>query len=171
MAGYTHLDEIIDYNNLVITKVLNSPDVMKLVSNGKYAPDDDDAEKWEEHINDHGWIDESVQEAGAYVLVDTEVTKAPSGSTKTMTLLVEVVCNKSFMKLDTNTFPGIKGNRRDNICRQVDLLINGSTEFGIGRLQLTSATLAAAPEGFTARLLTYTVPDYARDRSKVERRK
>lgn len=72
MAGYTHLDEIIDYNNLVITKVLSSPDVMKLVSNGKYAPDDDDAEKWEAHINDHGWIDESVQEAGAYVLVDMD---------------------------------------------------------------------------------------------------
>lgn len=167
MAGYTHLDEIIDYNNLVISKILESSEVMKLVSNGRYAPDDDDAEKWEDHINDHGWIDESVQEAGAYVLVDTEVTKAPSGSVKRMTLLVEVVCNKSFMKLDSNSFPSVKGNRRDNICRQIDLLINGSSEFGIGRLQLSSATLAAAPEGFTARLLTYTVPDYARDRTRV----
>ena len=102
MAGYTHLDEIIDYNNLVISKILESSEVMKLVSNGRYTPDDDDAEKWEDHINDHGWIDESVQEAGAYVLVDTEVTKAPSGSIKRMTLLVEVVCNKSFMKLDSD---------------------------------------------------------------------
>lgn len=167
MAGYTHLDEIIDYNNLVISKILSTSEVMKLVSDGRYAPDDDDAEKWEDHINDHGWIDESVQEAGAYVLVDTEVTKAPSGSVKRMTLIVEVVCNKSFMKLDRNKFPGVKGNRRDNICRQIDLLINGSPEFGIGRLQLSSATLAAAPEGFTARLLTYTVPDYAKDRAKV----
>lgn len=124
MAGYTHLDEIIDYNNLVISKILESSEVMKLVSNGRYAPDDDDAEKWEDHINDHGWIDESVQEAGAYVLVDTEVTKAPSGSIKRMTLLVEVVCNKSFMKLDSDRFPGVKGNRRDNISVHYDVHIS-----------------------------------------------
>lgn len=169
MAGYTHLDEIIDYNNAVISKIIESPEVMKLISNGQYSPDDDSGKKWEAHINDHAWIDESVQEAGAYILVDSEVVKAPTGSVKNMTLLVEVVCNKSYMQLDSKVFSGVKGNRRDNICRQVDLLINGSPEFGIGRLQLSSATLAAAPEGFTARLLTYVVPDYARDRSKMVR--
>lgn len=169
MAGYTHLDEIIDYNSAVISKVLESPDVMKLISDGKYSSEDDNSKKWELHVNDHAWVDESVQEASAYVLVDSEVLKAPTGSVKNMTLLVEVVCNKSYMELDSKIFPGVKGNRRDNICRQIDLLINGSSEFGIGRLQLSSATLAAAPEGFTARLLTYTVPDYARDRSRMAR--
>ena len=60
MAGYTHLDEIIDYNNLVISKILESSEVMKLVSNGRYAPDDDDVERWVDNINDCGWIEASV---------------------------------------------------------------------------------------------------------------
>lgn len=108
MAGYTHLDEIIDYNNLVISKILESSEVMKLVSNGRYAPDDDDAEKWEDHINDHGWIDESVQEAGAYVLVDTEVTKAPSGSIKRMTLLVGLIDSAEATQYLTSAIKGYK---------------------------------------------------------------
>lgn len=168
MAGKTHLDEIIDYNSEAINKIISSTEVMRLISNElNYNPDDEAAERWEEHVNDHNWVDDTIQEVTAYVLIDSEMVKAPSGSVKTMALYVQVVCHKQYMKLDSDMFPGVKGNRRDNICREIDLLLNDSKDFGIGRLELTSATLANAPEGFTSRVLTYQVPDFAKERSKL----
>ena len=170
MAGYTQLDEIVDYSHKIINKIILSPDVMRLIANtSDYDPNSDDAERWEAHVNDRNWIEDTIQAPGAYILVDAELTKAPTGSIKNMTVSIQVVCEKSFMQLTNDIFPGIKGNRRDNICRQTDLLINGSRDFGIGRLNLVSATLASAPEGFTSRVLTYEVPDFARDRARFPR--
>ena len=92
--------------------------------------------------------------------VEAETAKSPTPTMQNMKLYVTVICHKQFMKVDATKFKGMIGNRRDNLVRYVDKLLNGSDIFGIGALTLENAHTVAAPTGFTARELTYTVPDF-----------
>ena len=69
-----------------------------------------------------------------------------------------------WMKLDTKKFKGVKGNRKDNLLRQIDLLLNNSDEFGIGRLSLQSVNVASVPKPYTSSMLTYSTSDFSRNR-------
>ena len=77
-----------------------------------------------------------------------------------MKLYVTVVCHKHFMSIDPAKFPGMIGNRRDNIVRYADRLLSRSDIFGIGALKLESIKTMSAPVGYTARELTYSVSDF-----------
>ena len=67
-----------------------------------------------------------MQESGAFVTVDVDVTDMSSGTIKDMRVYVEVLVSKTYMALTPSLFKGVKGNRRDNIVRQIDKLLNGS---------------------------------------------
>lgn len=166
MAIQTHLDQIIDYTSNVISELANSPTVVGLMLD-KFNPDmngvdDEEARKF---MYNYDYIDETNLQARAYILVDADMISAPTWTTKTMELYVQIIVNKSYMALNTKIWKGRRGNRRDNLAREIDLILNGSRDFGIGKLKLTSATTASVPAAFTSKLLTYRVPDFARDRS------
>jgi len=166
MAVQTHLDQLIDYKSNIIRALLNSKDVVSLIVDKAnpdiYGVDGDTASS---HMFDYDYIDDTVLEAGAFVMVDCDMVAAPTGTIKDLEVYVQVVVSKLFMELDHKKFKGVKGNRCDNLSRQIDLLLNGSRDYGIGRLQLASARTANVPAAFTSRLLTYRIPDFARDRS------
>ena len=165
MAGISHVDELVDYNQLIVNRILGSQEVMALIANNPNLNlDSDEAAKWEDHVFDHAWIDDTVQEAGAFVTVDVDVAELASGVIKEMIVYVEVLVSKSYMKLSPTLFKGCKGNRRDNIVRQVDKLINGSYDFGIGKLDLVNIRTVTTANKFAGKLLTYEVFDFARDR-------
>ncbi len=166
MAVQTHLDELINYSSQIITALSNSPTVVGLMLDK--APADvteDDMDTAREQMYDYDYIDETVQSAGAFIMVDVDMVAAPTGTIKEMEAYVQIVVSKQYMKLNTRKFKGMRGNRRDNLARQVDLLINGERDYGIGKLQLMSARTANVPSAFTSKLLTYRVPDFAKNRT------
>lgn len=165
MAVQTHLDQLIDYTSDAIRIIAGSPEVVGLMLN-KPNPNMDgvDDEEARKYMYNFDYIDETNLEARAYIMVDADMVSAPTWTVKDMELYVQIILNKSFMDLDTKVWKGRKGNRRDNIAREIDLVLNGDRGFGIGRLQLVSATTANVPSAFTSKLLTYRIPDFARDR-------
>lgn len=169
MSKLTHIDQLVDYNQLVVNRILASQEVMALISNDPNLNlDSDAAAEWEEHVIDHAWVDDTVQEAGAFITVDVDIPLMSSGTIKEMRVYVEVLVSKTYMKLSPSLFKGCKGNRRDNIVRQIDLLLNGSLDFGIGRLDLKNIRTVTTANKFAGKLLTYEVSDFARDRSKLQ---
>jgi hypothetical protein len=64
------------------------------------------------------------------------------------------------MELDRSIFKGVIGNRRDNIIRHIDRLLNFSDIFGIGKLSLVSVKTGNLTDKFTVRQLEYKVPDF-----------
>lgn len=165
MAVQTHLDELINYSSSIINKLANSPEIVGLIVD-KADPDmsGEDGEMARQHMFDYDYIDETVLQAGAYIMVDVDMAEASSGTINDMEVYVQICVSKKYMDLDAQKFPGVKGNRRDNLARQVDLLINGSRDLGIGRLQLASARTAGVPQAFTSKMLTYRIPDFAKRR-------
>lgn len=167
MSVETHLDEIIDYKKTIIDKIgLSQKVVGLLLDNPTIDMSSDAAYKvFDDNLFDYDYIESTQTAAIPLVMVDVEVPSIPTGTMKNMLIFVQVAVPKSQMKLDTTKFKKIKGNRKDNLLRQIDLLLNNSSGFGIGKLKLESVGVASVPSGYTSTLLTYSIPDFARNRS------
>ena len=158
----TFLEELVEYPAIAIQKIGTDESIVKLLTNN---PDVDmNSEEadgvFENNIFDYDYVDDTINEASAYICVESDVVKIPNSTVKNMRLYVTVKCHKKFMKIDISKFKGIIGNRRDNLSMQVDRVLNGSDLFGIGQLQLESVRVISAPAGFTARELTYKMPEF-----------
>ena len=163
----THQDQLVDYNQRICNKILSSREVMALIANDPDLDlDSPEAAQWEDHIIDHAWVDDTVQESGAFVDRgcgrDGHVLRHHQGYCG---FYVEVLVSKTYMALTPSLFKGVKGNRRDNIVRQIDKLLNGSYDFGIGRLDATNIRTVTTANKFSGKLITYMVSDFARNRS------
>ena len=158
----SHIDELVDFNYRVKTLVTGDQGILALLGDDPdIGPDSSEAEILEAQVKDHDYVDETSLRANAYIIIDTEVVSRDTATMKSLYLYVQVICEKSYMALDPKKFGGLKGNRRDNLCRRIDNLLNGNGDFGIGELQLKSATIPSLPTGYTGRTLTYMVPNFA----------
>ena len=165
MAGVSHIDEIIDYKRKVINALGHSQAVVGLILDDPNIDMGSDTaySVYDDNLFDYNYIDATQTQASALIMVEVEVPRIPTDTIKDMMLYIQTVVSKDFMQLKSN-FNGVKGNRRDNITRQVDLLLNNSRDFGIGKLKLERVVIANVPDGYTSTMLTYSVPDFARDR-------
>ncbi len=156
------IDQIVEYPAKVIHKLGTDQTLVSLLTN---TPDidmssDEADEVFDKCLYDYGYVDDSATESQAYICVEAEAIKSPTAAVQNMKLYVTVVCHKHFMSIDPAKFPGMIGNRRDNIVRYTDRLLSRSDIFGIGALKLESIKTMSAPVGYTARELTYSVSDF-----------
>ena len=159
----TDIDELLDYSYRARSLILADKTIMALMSDDPdYDPDSAEAEEYEERVKDHDYVDETSLTANSYIVIETEMSNLDTPEMKTMFLYVNVICNKKYMDLNPRKFKGYKGNRRDNIARLVNNLLNNNSEFGVGDLHLMNATVGSVPTGFTSRVLVYKVPSFAR---------
>ena len=167
MAIETHLDEIIKYKEIVKDMLSNSQMVLALIANDPNLKLDSNqaVDVSDQHIFDYDYIDGTQTQVGAFIMIDVDMIDRATPNIKDLVIYVQVVVSKSYMDLKGSGFLGMKGNRRDNISRFADLCINNSTEFGIGRIGLDRAISATVPDTYTSKLLTYSIPDFARNRS------
>lgn len=168
MSKNTYLDDLIAYKENVIQALASSQPVMGLLANDPAIDLESDAAEdlLERNIFDYDYIDGSLERHDAYIMVDSELVQPTSGTFNKWYLYVQVVCAKSFNDIDKKLFRGMKGNRRDNLAREVDLLLNASRNYGVGRLVLLSAAPANVPDKFTSLLLTYEIRDFRDERVK-----
>ena len=166
MANPTYLDELIEYKDRVVRTLAASQSVVGLLLNDPAIDMDCDAayEVIGRNIYDFDYVDKTVERDDAYIMIDTELMAASSGSMNRWYLYVQIVCAKPYNKLSGKVFKGVKGNRRDNLAREVDLLLNGQTGYGIGRLDLIGAAPAQVPDTFTSILLTYEIHEFRQER-------
>jgi len=167
MAIHTHLDEIIKYKETIKDMFSKSQMVLALIAdNPNLQLDSDEAlDIADQHIFDYDYIDGTQTQTGAFIMVDVDMVDRPTPTMKDLVVYVQIVVSKSYMSLKGRGFIGVKGNRKDNLARFVDLCINNSSEFGIGRIGLDTAITGNVPDGYTSKVLTYSVPDFARNRS------
>ena len=158
----TILDALVEYPVKALHKIGTNRTIVGLLTNDpSIAVGSDDADSvFDKYLFDYGYVDGTTEEAAAFVCVEAEATRS-SETTMGMKLYVTVFCHKNFSKVDTKLFKGMIGNRRDNIVRYVNDVLAGSDGFGIGKLTFASVRTIPAPAGFSARELTYIVPEFS----------
>lgn len=165
MSVETHIDEIIKYKETIKDMFSKSQMVLALIDNkpNLQLGSDEALDVAEKHIFDYDYIDGTQTQTGAFIMVDVDMVNRSSPTIKDLVVYVQIVVDKSYMSLRGAGFKGLKGNRKDNLARFVDLCINNSTEFGIGEIGLDTAITSNVPDTYTSKLLTYSVPDFARN--------
>lgn len=159
----THIDELVTYPAKVIQLISSDPVCVGLIidKSPKLVTDIDFDTALDNNLFNYQYVDKTTDVAAAYIWVEAEIPSVTNTTIKNMTIYVTVACHKSYMKLDTSVFRGYLGNRRDNLVRYIDKLLQQSDIFGIGALKLVSVYSQETSNGsFTGRLLTYTVPDF-----------
>lgn len=158
----TCLDVLVEYPAKALQKIGTDKTVVSLLVNDPFIDMESDKADgvFDKYLFDYGYVDSTTEEAVAYVCVEADLANIPTATIKDLRLYVKVVCHKAFMDIDPSKFKGMIGNRRDNITRYIDALLNGSDVFGIGELKLTSCRAVPAPTGFAARELTYKISDF-----------
>lgn len=158
----TYLDQLVEYPAKIIQKIAEDRYCVGLLVNKRFddiTEDDYDA-VLEGNIFDYQYVDETTQQSAAYVWVEAEVGYVSNAQIKDMKIYVTVACHKTYMKLDRSKFAGTIGNRKDNLVRYIDRLLNNTNLMGIGTLKLDSVKTLSPINGFTIREITYDVPDF-----------
>ena len=158
----TYLDQIVEYPSKVIMRLAEDACCVGLILNKSFdqVTEDDSDEVLAKFIKDYQYVDETTQETAAFVLVEIDVNRVENKTIKDVRLYVTIYCHKNYMTLAPQTFKGIVGNRRDNLIRYVDKILNNSQFMGLGKLKLSSVKTIAPINGFAARELTYEIPDF-----------
>lgn len=158
----TYLDQLVEFPAEIIRRISEDKYCVGLLVNKSFdsVEEDDMDDALENHIFDYQYVDKTTQEAGAYVWAEIEVPRVDNRQIKSVRVYVTIACHGQVMRLDRNKFAGVIGNRRDNLVRYVDRLLNGSQVFGIGTLELRSALTLTSINNFTIRELTYEIPDF-----------
>ena len=158
----TYLDQLVEYPAQIVTKIASDDKCVGLIENKKFSDvgEDDFDNVLERNIFNYQYVDETTNESSAYVWVEIDINSVDNQTIKNARLYVTVACHKNYMKLSPSLFKGILGNRRDNLVRYIDKILNNSDIIGIGRLKLMSVKTIAPISGFTIKEITYSVPDF-----------
>lgn len=158
----TYLDQIVEYPTEVLKKIAEDKYCIGLIRDKSFdkVTEDDFDEALENNILDYHYLDSTAEESSAYIMVEIEVNRVENRTIKNIELYVTIACHKSFMKMNFSKFKGMIGNRRDNITRYVDKLLNGKPFPGIGTLKLKSVKTLTPINGFLMRELCYEIPDF-----------
>lgn len=158
----TYLDQIVEYPAKVMLRIAEDEACAGLLTNKSFSSvtEQDSDYVLDNLIKDYQYVDETTQETKAYVWVEMEVNHVDNKTIKDVRLYVTIACHKGYMTLDKKTFKGIIGNRRDNLVRYIDKVLNNSSFLGLGTLALKSVRTRAPISGFTVREITYEVPDF-----------
>ncbi len=158
----TFLDQLVDFPAQVISKIASDKMCVALLLNKAVdsVTEDDFDTVLQNNLFNYQYVDDTTRETTAYVWAEVDVKRVQNQKIKDVTVYVTVACHKNYMKIETNIFKGLQGNRRDNITRYVDKILNGTVLMGLGHLTLSSVRTLTTINGFTIKELTYTVPDY-----------
>ena len=158
----TYLDQIIEYPGKIIMKLAGDKTIASLLVNKKSTEitEDDVDLVLDERIFDYQYIDDTADETAAYIWVEIDIPTVSNSKIKNLAIYVDIACHKKFMKLNGGNYPGLIGNRRDNLVRSIDKILNGSEFMGIGKLSLESVRTISPINNFVVREITYRIPDF-----------
>lgn len=166
MANKTHLDALIDYKEDIIALMTQDQQLMGLIFDDPEIDLESDEifNIRDTHIFDHSYVDDVVQTDSVLILVESGLIGMTSKEINTLEVQVQVIVARHFMKLNTKKFKGLRGNRRDNVIRRIELLLH-DTRPGIGRMQLVDCGPVDVPKGFTSMRMTYLIHDFRNNRT------
>jgi len=158
----TYADELVEYPLKALLKIAENKDCIGLLLNK--APDsitDEDMDfACDNKMFDYSFVNSTTQEVSAYIFIEADVFRVENRQIKNLALYVTIACHKDFMRLDPEIFPSTIGNRRENLARHIDSVLNFSDIFGIGELSLYSIKTGNLNTGFTVKELEYRTPDF-----------
>lgn len=161
----TYLDEIVNYPAKVIQELSKNQNFVSLLVDIPNADiNEEEVETlWDNCMHDYDYVDGIIQDGTAFCCIDTRIVR-DSATIKFVDISVVIGIPHSKMSLAKTGFTGIRGNRRDNLIRELDYTLRDSRAFGIGGLAPYGAieTVSIAGKEFACKRAVYRSSDFAK---------
>lgn len=161
-----NLSELGAYKHKVAAIFANDPDIIDVL----LGPVDDDADTDEMllgddpnscgHIYEFEYTPDINETTDSYLCMETVIAKAPTDTAYRVYLYVFAYCHKKIMQNYKKEWR--VGTRADIMAENVDRLLNGNKDFGIGRLRLVSNDVYKPVNNYYGRCLVYEAVDFNR---------
>lgn len=107
-------------------------------------------------------VPNTTENAKSFVCFKVDAIAVKNDFIKTIQITVFCISHQNLLRL-----PGGKGLRTDVMAFQVDKIMNGNTEFGLGTVELVSSREFNPITGYCGRETVYRVKDFNRDMCEV----
>lgn len=145
--------ELYEYKQKVIEQMLEVPDIIEAL-NSELDP----SELIYKNIFPHGVITPMQDEAKCYITVEVTMPQVSTVNRffKDVLLVINVICHNDLMQAPEYGIP-----RHDYLSAKICELLNGSTAFGFGEMQLVSNTENAFSERHSGRTMRFQAQEQA----------
>lgn len=146
------LSELESFKAKILNMIIRDPECVELISckKGMKLPA---AELVNDNIYMYDYIDDTVKDQKVFVCIEIDEGEIGNIVSRYFDIHIYVVVHKSLM--DYVDDDGRGGVRRDAICSRIDHLLNGSPDFGFGKLEASYGGRIVFSNDFRAKDLHY----------------
>ena len=148
------LKELYDYKNQLMHDLLTSPEIVRLITDGN-IPSDPKTLAYKQ-VFPYEYIPETVEHGTTYVCFDVDMQKAIDDTYTRYVIYIWIMSHKSQLRLLEG------GVRPDKIAIEIADVLNGSWQYGLGKLDLYSSKRWAPTSDYQGKVLTFHATDFNR---------
>lgn len=154
-----HLSSLDDFKRIIVNKFLRDRQFVDLVTNSAdhELPASDLLSR---QVFLYDYIDGTVKADRVFVCVEADDNWPETPAVSLFDIYITIAVPKSLMDMSGKI-------RRDAIAQRIDEMLNGSTEFGFGKLKRKPGGRVNFSEAFRARVLHYSVENWNRHGSTL----
>lgn len=146
-----HLAEFYDYKNRFMQDLLTDEKIVSLIDPNHNCENPIDMVY--DNVNPFEFYPETLEQGKVYVCCDVDVTSTGGKPYYSLALYVWVFAHKSLLRLPEG------GVRTDALCAAIDDKINGSPNYGLGKLKLQSSKRFPIMADYSGKMLVYAASD------------
>lgn len=147
------LQELFDYKNQLMEDILTTKPIIELLG------DTVDVEHPETlaytQVFPCEYVPETVQDGNTYICFDVDIQRSVNKTYLLPTLYIWVFSHRSRLRL-----PDGGGVRTDKICNEICKKIDGSLNYGLGQLELTTVKRFAPMSDYQGKVMMFTAIDF-----------
>lgn len=165
-----NLEEIGEFKEKIITRLIHDPNIIDVLLGDTSSIDDMETALFGSSgsgadgcVYKYEFLPDTQEDAKTFLCVEIVPYKTPEDSVTRYMIYVFMYCTKSIVQ--TYKRKGTAGTRIDILASDVDKILNGNNEFGIGPLEWQGSEIYKPSIVYYGRMLTYRVCDYRRPRN------
>lgn len=149
-----HLEEFFNYKNQLMGDLLSNETIVKLINED--ASLEDAAKLAYSQVFPCEYVPDTAEKGYTYICMDVDIQRAINKTYLSPTLYVWVFAHRSRLRLPDG------GVRTDKLCNEICKAINGSPNYGLGRLILNSVRRFAPMTDYQGKCMAFSASDFNR---------
>lgn len=164
-----NLEELGEFKNKVVSKLINDPNIIDVLLGDLNKIDDPEVALLGKDNSGEGgcvfkfeFVPDTQESSKTFLCIEVVPEKTNGDSVTEMSIYVFCYCSKNIMQ--TYHRKGQSGTRVDMLASDIDKILNGNTEFGIGPLEWVGSSIYKPALAYYGRMLVYRVSSFRRVR-------
>lgn len=152
------LEDLFDYKNKLMEDLCSSKEVVELLLDNKDSKVPDKTLPYR-YIYPYEFIPETVDHGNTYICFDVDVADVPNKTFYVPVVYIWIFTHKSKLRCGKEFGGGV---RLDRLASEIDKILNGSRNYGLGELALKGVTRFSPILDYQGRTLVYTAKEFNR---------